>query len=47
LVLPLNPLPPLDQLRLLRFQAGEVVLFGFRPGLMQLWDHALVMEQLI
>ena len=40
LVLPLKPLPPLHQLRLLRLKPGEVVLLSLRPSLMQAWDHA-------
>jgi hypothetical protein len=34
LVLPRKPLLPLEQLRLVRFQAREAVLCGFRPRLM-------------
>ena len=45
LVLTLKPLPPLEQLRLVRFQSRAVVLFGFRPRLMQWWDHARLVEQ--
>jgi hypothetical protein len=46
LVLPLEPLLPLQQLRLLRFQPGEVLLLGGRPGLMQVRDHARRLQQL-
>jgi hypothetical protein len=47
LVLPLNPLPPLEQLCLVRVQAREGVLFGPRPRLMQLWDHTRLVEQVL
>ena len=47
MVLPLNPVPPLEQLRLVRFQAREGVLFGLYPRLMQLWDHTRLVEQLL
>jgi hypothetical protein len=40
LVLTLDPLPPLEQLHVLRLKRGEVLLFGCGPALMQLWDHA-------
>ena len=39
LVLPLEPLPSLYQLRVLRLQPGEVLLFGFRPSLVQVRNH--------
>jgi hypothetical protein len=44
--LPLKPLLPLQQLRLLRFQPGEVLLLGGSPGLMQVRDHARRLQQL-
>src|SRR5215475_10522929 len=47
LVLPLKPLLPLEQLRLLRFQAREAVLFGICPRLMQLWDHTGLVEHVL
>jgi len=47
LLLTLNPLPPLEQLRLVRFQAREAVLLGLRPRLMQLWDYTRLVEQLL
>ena len=47
MVLPLKPLLPLEQLRLVRFQAREVVLFGFRPRLMQVWDHTRLVEHVL
>ena len=47
MVLTLKPLLPLEQLRLLRFQAREAVLFGLRPRLMQLWDHTRLVEQVL
>ena len=45
LVLALAPLLPLPQVRLLRFQPGELLL-GCRPGLMQVRDHARRLQQL-
>jgi hypothetical protein len=39
LVLPFEPLPSLQQLRVLRLKPGEVLLFGFRPRLMQVRNH--------
>jgi hypothetical protein len=46
LVLPLEPLLALQQLRLLRFQPGELLLLGCSPGLMQVRDHARRLQQL-
>jgi hypothetical protein len=47
LVLTRNPLPPLEQWRLWRFEASEVVLCGLRPRLMQLWDHTRLVAPLL
>ena len=47
LVLPLKPLLPLEQLRLVRFQAREAVLCGLRPRLMQLGDHTRLVEHVL
>jgi hypothetical protein len=47
LVLPLEPLLPLQQVRVLRLQPGEVLLLGCSPGLMQVRDHARRLQQLI
>lgn len=47
LVLTLNPLPPLAQLRLLRFESSEVVLCGLRPRLRPLWEHTRLVEQVL
>jgi hypothetical protein len=38
LLLALNPLPPLEQLGVLRLQRREVLLFGCGPALVKLWD---------
>ena len=46
LVLPFEPLLLLQQLLLLRFQPGEVLLLGCRPGLMHVRDHAWRLQQL-
>jgi hypothetical protein len=46
LVLPLETLLPLQQLRLLHLQPGEVLLLGCSPGLMQVRDHARSLQQL-
>jgi hypothetical protein len=46
LVLPLEPLLPLQQLRLLCLQPGEVLWLGYSPGLMQVRDHARGLQQL-
>jgi hypothetical protein len=46
LVLPLEPLPPLPQLCLLRLKSCEGLVFGGCPSLMQLWDHVRLLEQL-
>jgi hypothetical protein len=46
LVLPLEPLLPLQQLRWLRFQPREALLSGCRPGLMQVRDQARRLQQL-
>jgi len=47
LVLPFNPLPLLQQLRLLRLKPCERLLFGVCPGLMQVRDHAWIPQQLL
>jgi hypothetical protein len=46
LVLTLDPLLALEQLRLLCLKRGEVLLFGFSPSLMQLRDHVRMAQQL-
>jgi len=46
-VLPLDPLPPLEPLRLLHRNSGAMLLFGFRPRLMQWWDDTRSVEPLI
>src|SRR5439155_923219 len=43
-LLTLQPLPPLEQLRLLRLQARAVVVLGLRPRLMPLWEHTRLVE---
>jgi len=45
LILALDPLAPLQQLRLLRLEQTEVLLFGFGPTLMQLHHRTRLMQQ--
>ena len=46
LVLSLESLLPLQHLRLLRLQPGEMLLLGGSSGLMQVRDHARSLQQL-
>jgi len=45
LALAFEPLPPLQELRLLRGQCGQIVLLGLRPALMQGGDQARRSQQ--
>jgi len=46
LALAFDALPTLEQLRLLRGERGQVVLFRLRPPLMQLGNHTRCPQEL-
>ena len=47
MILTLNALSPLEELRLVRFESREGVLCGLRPRLMQLGDHTRLVEHVL